>query len=30
MTPENMARHRANPNFAFWENLKKGYTTISS
>ena len=25
MTPENMARHRANPNFAFWENLKKGY-----
>ena len=25
MTPENMARHRDNPNFAFWENLKTGY-----
>ena len=25
MTPKNMARHRANPNFAFWENLKVGY-----
>lgn len=25
MTPKNMARHRDNPNFAFWENLKKGY-----
>ena len=25
MTAENMARHRANPNFAFWQNLKEGY-----
>lgn len=25
MTPGNMARHRSNPNFAFWENLKTGY-----
>ena len=25
MTPENMARHRDNPNFGFWENLKVGY-----
>ena len=25
MTPKNMARHRDNPNFAFWENLKVGY-----
>ena len=24
MTPENMARHRNNPNFAFWQNLKEG------
>jgi murein L,D-transpeptidase YafK len=25
MTPENMARHRNNPNFAFWKMLKRGY-----
>ena len=25
MTPENMARHRNNPNMAFWRNLKQGY-----
>jgi murein L,D-transpeptidase YafK len=25
MTPENMARHRNNPNFAFWQMLKEGY-----
>jgi hypothetical protein len=25
MTPRNMARHRNNPNFAFWKNLKSGY-----
>jgi murein L,D-transpeptidase YafK len=25
MTPENMARHRANRHFAFWRNLKEGY-----
>ena len=25
MTPENMARHRDNPNFDFWQNLKVGY-----
>ena len=25
MTPENMARLRSNPNFAFWQNLKEGY-----
>lgn len=25
MTPENMARHRDDPNFAFWKNLKEGY-----
>ena len=24
MTPENMARHRSNPNIAFWRNLKEG------
>lgn len=24
MTPENMARHRDNANFAFWQNLKEG------
>jgi len=24
MTPENMARHRNNANFAFWQNLKEG------
>lgn len=24
MTPENMARHRNNSNFAFWRNLKGG------
>jgi murein L,D-transpeptidase YafK len=25
MTPENMARHRDDPNFEFWQNLKRGY-----
>jgi len=25
MTPENMAAHRANPNIAFWRNLKEGF-----
>jgi len=25
MTPENMARHRDNPNFEFWQMLKEGY-----
>jgi murein L,D-transpeptidase YafK len=25
MTPENMARHRQNENFAFWRMLKEGY-----
>jgi murein L,D-transpeptidase YafK len=25
MTPENMARNRNDPNYAFWENLKQGY-----
>ncbi|WP_173043000.1 murein L,D-transpeptidase family protein [Bosea sp. ANAM02] len=25
MTAENMARHRTDPNFAFWQNLKEGY-----
>jgi murein L,D-transpeptidase YafK len=25
MTPKNMARHRGNPNMAFWRNLKEGY-----
>ncbi|WP_186421026.1 murein L,D-transpeptidase family protein [Bosea sp. CS1GBMeth4] len=24
MTPENLARHRANPHIAFWRNLKEG------
>lgn len=24
MTAENLARHRADPNFAFWQNLKEG------
>lgn len=24
MTAENMAKHRADPNFAFWQNLKEG------
>ena len=24
MTPENLARHRADPNHAFWQNLKEG------
>ncbi|MGE0845303.1 MAG: L,D-transpeptidase family protein [Flavobacteriaceae bacterium] len=24
MTPENLARHRNNPNMAFWKNLKEG------
>ncbi|MGI6852302.1 L,D-transpeptidase family protein [Mesorhizobium sp. 1B3] len=25
MTPENMAKHRNDPNYAFWTNLKQGY-----
>ena len=25
MTPENMARNRNDPHFAFWQNLKQGY-----
>lgn len=25
MTPRNLARHRNNPNMAFWKNLKEGY-----
>ncbi len=25
MTPENMARYRNDPNYAFWQNLKEGY-----
>lgn len=25
MTPRNMARHRNNPNMAFWKNLKEGH-----
>ncbi|MDQ0506473.1 L,D-transpeptidase family protein [Xanthobacter agilis] len=25
MTPKNIARHRTNPNMAFWRNLKQGY-----
>lgn len=25
MTPENMARYRDDPNYAFWQNLKEGY-----
>ncbi|APG94081.1 exported protein (plasmid) [Sinorhizobium americanum] len=25
MTAENMARHRSDPNFGFWRNLKQGY-----
>jgi murein L,D-transpeptidase YafK len=25
MTPQNMAKNRENPNYAFWTNLKKGY-----
>ena len=25
MTPKNLARHRNNPNMAFWRNLKQGY-----
>lgn len=25
MTPQNMARHRNDPNFAFWSDLKRGY-----
>jgi len=25
MTPKNLARHRNNPNMAFWRNLKNGY-----
>ena len=24
MTPENLAKHRADPNLAFWTNLKEG------
>ncbi len=25
MTPQNMAKHRSNPHFAFWKMLKQGY-----
>jgi murein L,D-transpeptidase YafK len=25
MTPENMARYRNDPNYAFWQNIKEGY-----
>ena len=25
MTPQNMAKHRDDPNFAFWSDLKRGY-----
>ena len=25
MTPQNMAKHRSDPNIAFWKDLKKGY-----
>jgi len=25
MTPQNMARNRNDPNYAFWQNLKRGY-----
>ena len=25
MTPQNLARHRSNPNMPFWKNLKEGY-----
>ncbi|ARQ10586.1 hypothetical protein NXC12_CH02575 [Rhizobium etli] len=25
MTPQNLAAHRDDPNFAFWKNLKEGY-----
>jgi murein L,D-transpeptidase YafK len=25
MTPENMAKNRNDPNYAFWQNLKRGY-----
>ncbi|MBE7183045.1 MAG: murein L,D-transpeptidase [Methylobacterium mesophilicum] len=28
MTPENMARNRSDPNFAFWQDLKKGYDSF--
>mgnify|MGYP000046383283 FL=1 len=30
MTAKNMARNRANPNFAFWTNLKQGYDIFES
>lgn len=28
MTDENMARHSANPNISFWQNLKQGYDAL--
>jgi murein L,D-transpeptidase YafK len=28
MTPENLARHRADPHIAFWKNLKEGYDSF--
>jgi murein L,D-transpeptidase YafK len=28
MTPKNLARHRTNPNMAFWRNLKEGYDSF--
>ena len=28
MTPQNMAKHRDDPNFAFWTNLEQGYDSF--
>lgn len=28
MTPQNMAKHRDDPNFAFWTDLKRGYDSF--
>ncbi|MDH6234372.1 murein L,D-transpeptidase YafK [Mesorhizobium soli] len=28
MTPQNMARHRGDPNMTFWKNLKEGYDIL--
>jgi murein L,D-transpeptidase YafK len=28
MTPENLAKHRFDPNIAFWKNLKEGFDTF--
>ena len=30
MTPLNMAKHRDNPNFAFWKMLKEGYDNFNA